>query len=484
MRLNRPLVVGFLFLVVLPVMPCAACFSVVVGKDASTDGAVLVGHNEDDGGPQVVNHYKVPRRSYAAGEYILLRNGGQLQQVEETWAYLWSELPGMSFSDSFVNEWGVCVTSDNCPSREDRPEITEGGINAQLRHLIAQRARSAREGVQLAGQLIERFGYTASGRTYIISDPQEGWIFCAVQGKHWLARRVPDDEVAFVANTYTVRQVDLSDTTHVLASEDIVSYAIKRGWYDPAQQGAFDFAAVYADAGAASHPGNSGRQRMGLNYVTSAPIPPGVELPFAVKPKHRLGVSDVVRILRHKGALTPNCIRRSTESNAAANCSICRGSTQTSFVAQLRRALPREIGLVYWMCLSQPETSVYIPYHWGIASFPFGFSSMSERPTRRTYDKLIHAPFQADPAQAFWTFANFRHKVERLSPEARAQIQAKAQRLEVQALSMQDALEAATRELYTKNQAGATVLLTNYSKGLYLSALEMMSQIISKRSDD
>ena len=84
--------------------PCKACFSIVVGKNASTDGCVIVAHNEDDTAPQIVNHHKVPRRSYPAGAKVTLRNGGSLEQVEQTWAYVWSEMPGMSFSDSYVNE--------------------------------------------------------------------------------------------------------------------------------------------------------------------------------------------------------------------------------------------------------------------------------------------------------------------------------------------------------------------------------------------
>ena len=34
------------------------CSTVIVGKDASASGHVMVGHNEDDGGEQVVNFYK------------------------------------------------------------------------------------------------------------------------------------------------------------------------------------------------------------------------------------------------------------------------------------------------------------------------------------------------------------------------------------------------------------------------------------------
>ena len=247
--------------------PCEACFSIVVGKNASTDGCVIVAHNEDDEAPEVVNHHKVPRHSYPPGSTAKLRNGGSLEQVEQTWAYIWSEMPGQSFSDSYVNEWGVTVASDNCPSREDKPELTAGGIGYMLRRLVVERAKTAREGVLLAGGLVERFGYVDSGRTYIIADPNEGWLLCVVNGKHWLARRVPDDEVAMVANTYTIHRVTLEDKANFLASADIIDYAKSRGWYNPQADDPFDFAKAYANPKAATSPNNTGRQWSGLTCV-------------------------------------------------------------------------------------------------------------------------------------------------------------------------------------------------------------------------
>ena len=164
---------------------CEGCYSIVVGKNASVDGCVIMAHNEDDGLPQIVNHYKISRKKHSYGEKVRLRNGGQLAQVRQTWAYIWSELPGMLFSDSYLNEWGVCIASDNCPSREDKPEITNGGIGYMLRRLVAERAKTAREGVLLAGKLVERFGYIDSGRTYIICDPDEGWL-----ARFWILEHV------------------------------------------------------------------------------------------------------------------------------------------------------------------------------------------------------------------------------------------------------------------------------------------------------
>ncbi len=445
--------------------PCSACFSIIVGKNASLNGCVLVAHNEDDSPPQVVNHHKVPRRTYAPGEMVTLRNGGQVEQVGETWSYLWSEMPGMQFSDSYVNEWGVCVTSDNCPSREDQGELTDGGIGYMLRRLVAERARTARDGVRVAAELVERFGYVASGRTYIIADPEEGWLFCVIQGKHWLARRVGDDEVAMVANTFTVREVDLADTRNVVASKDIVTYASKRGWCKSDEDGRFDFAAVYADPKSAAHPVNYGRQSIGLRYVAANPLAVGSTPPCAVVPSKSLGVADLIKVLRHNGSRLIDTVD-GKEVRCDVSAAICRGSTQTSLVARLGREPVRDLGIVYWVCLSAPETSVFMPFCFGGVGFPAGFRGEAERPSQELFDRKVTSSFRPDASQAFWTFSSFRDKAQALPDEVRAQFLREAETIE---------FEAAERLGRTSKTATA-VQLMDYSDQVYRSALKMMAK--------
>ena len=467
-------------IVFIPAASCEGCFSIVVGKKASADGYVIVAHNEDDTAPQVVNHHKIARKKHAPGEKVHLLNGGQLEQVEQTWAYIWSEMPGMHFSDSYINEWGVSVTSDNCPSREDKPNVTDGGIGYMLRRLVAQRATTAREGVLLAGKLVERFGYIDSGRTYIICDPDEGWLFCVVNGKHWLAQRVEDNEVAMVANTYTIRRVNLSDRGRFLASDDIIEYAKSRDWYNPQTDGPFDFAAVYANPQSASHPSNLNRQRRGLGYVCAEAIPVGRPLPFSVVPRCKTNVSMIMQILRHdnrgKGIISSSVIDNGSEGI----CRICSGATQTSFVAQLRRNMPLDIGIIYWMCLAPPRTSFYIPFYFGISDFPEGFRSESLRPSKRFYDGKVTRPFKADPLQAFWTFSNFYDKVDAASPEVIARVQARAGDIEQKALATQGRFEEVACQMYGKDKAIAAQILAKYSNGLYRSSLAAMEQIIER----
>ena len=464
----------------MPATPCEGCFAVVVGKDASPDGSVIMAHNEDDDPPQIVNHYKVPRKKHASGEKVRLRNGGELDQVEETWSYIWSQMPGVLFSDGYINEWGVSIKSDMCPSREDKPEITDGGIGYMLRRLVAERAKTARDGVRLAGRLVERFGYIFSGRTYIICDPDEGWLFSVVNGKHWMAKRVPDNQVAMMANTYTIHRVDLSDKDNFLASDDIIEYAISRGWHKPQQDGPFDFAAAYADADAASSLYNFGRRWGGLRYVTDKAIPLGPDLPFSVVPRRKVGVADVMQIMRDHHEGTSLQSSSPTKSPHESGRRICVDRTQTSFIVQLRQNMPLDIGIVYWVSLASPCSSTYIPFHFGIADFPAGYSSKSEKPSKNLYEAKINSPFRADPFEAFWTCTNFRINVDSAYRSKIVKVKTLCRKVEKNALALQKPLEEAARSIYKKDKTTAMRILANYSNGVYLSSMEAMRTVLSK----
>jgi len=218
----------------------------------------------------------VPRMRHGPGEVVRLLRGGVLPEVGETYSFIWSEIPGMEFSDTYINEWGVAVASNYCPTREDsyeelvaRGEIVDGGIGYMLRRLVIQRARTAREGVRLAGELIEKFGYTDSGRTLVIADPNEAWLLSIVRGKHWVARRVPDDEVALLPNLHIICEVDLSDTNNFMGSPDIVDYAVRRGWFEPDEGRPFSFRRAYNRSDA-----RDPRQELGQFLVTGR-WPPG-----------------------------------------------------------------------------------------------------------------------------------------------------------------------------------------------------------------
>jgi dipeptidase len=78
-------------------------------------------------------------------------------------------------------------------------------------------------------------GKNASADGSVMFAHNEDAVAPAVNGKHWVAQRVPDDKVAPIPNCYTIQGIDLRDTVNFLGSPDIIEYAITRGWYDPAR---------------------------------------------------------------------------------------------------------------------------------------------------------------------------------------------------------------------------------------------------------
>ncbi len=352
-----------------------SCFSIVVGKAASADGSVLVAHNEDDYGRQLVSIYKVPRQQHGPEERVELSPGAMLPQLPQTYAYLWLEMRGMDFADCFLNEWGVVVASDACASREDGGELTGGGIGYWLRHIVAQRTRTAREAVRLAGSLIEQFGYSSSGRTYVIADPQEGWLLAVVRGKHWLAQRVPDDMVAVLPNYYTIGEVDLADTLNFLGSPDIVAYAQQRGWYHPERDGPFHFARAYSAPGQLVHPSNVQRMWRGVNLLAGHSYELNAQFPFAFRPKRKVSVRDLMAILRDhfEGTeLDKTQGYRKGSPHKMGEHTICAPWTQFGFVAQLRSWLPVAMGAVLYLAPRRPDVQAFVPWYVGTESVPEG----------------------------------------------------------------------------------------------------------------
>ena len=149
------------------------CFSVIAGRMATVDGSVLMAHNEDDSGEQMLNIYVVPAS-------------------DRNLRYIWCEFPGMEVSDVYMNQFGVSIATNGCPSREDKGELTDGGVLYEVRGSVAKYAHSAREAVDIIGSMVETFGYKGSGRSYVVADPVEGWVVITwSSGTRWATQCLP-----------------------------------------------------------------------------------------------------------------------------------------------------------------------------------------------------------------------------------------------------------------------------------------------------
>ena len=73
-------------------MSAQACFTVIVGKDASSTGEIIVGHNEDNDRRILMSQYWVPAATHKKGEMIEYEpTAAKIPQVAKTLGYWWTQ---------------------------------------------------------------------------------------------------------------------------------------------------------------------------------------------------------------------------------------------------------------------------------------------------------------------------------------------------------------------------------------------------------
>lgn len=434
-RLLLSMALTFVLVVGLALPAYADCSTIIVGKNASATGEVLLGHNEDNGGRLVMPLYIMPRMTHEPGEMIVMEEtAAPIPQVEQTWAFIWSETRapgGASYSDAFINEWGVAIVSDNAgTSSETNPELEDGGIGYGIRRIAAERAKTAREAVEIMAELVETYGYRASGRSYQVVDKDEGWMMQIVNGKHYCAQRVPDDEVAFIPNRYTIRKVDMEDTENFIVPDDLITYAIENGWYTPAVPGDysdFDFAKAYQR----NYSTTDIRQRNAYSLLLGREIPEDEELPFSIKLDRKLGVEDVKEVLRYHYEGTDDDLTNGYESTPhyTQNRVICTSTTQESSVIQFRE---NPDFTLYWRTCGRPCVNPYIPIYLSITKVPDGFGWIDPVEGMANHSNAPAEDFDYNPDRAWWTFMDLQHLVDPQYGEVIDEVQKEVFKLEKQ----------------------------------------------------
>lgn len=447
------------------------CFTIVVGRGASADGSVLVAHNEDNPGDPIVDWHKVPRINHLPGQKRALLSGDSIEEPQEAWGYLWISVSKYN-GEQYVNEWGVAITSDSSRSKETNGI---GRIGTSLRRDVIERARTAREAVQIAGSLIEKYGYSDSGRVYAIADPGEAWVLEVVNGKRWIAKRVPDDEMVVIPNYYVIDAVDLKDAAHCLSSPDIIDYAIGKGWYDPTSGKPFNFRRAYGRSDRMEAVFNIARRWMAMSLLSEKYYKFYDEFPFSFKPKKKVGLADLMGILEnhYEGtefemhpAYNHGCPHSSTTTMR-----ICNQLDNFSSIVQLRQWLPVDIGAVMWVAPRYPCLQPYIPWYYGINSISPFYEKEDYRAAITNYlvkDKDYRMLY---PNHGYWTFVDFASKIDSRYGEQAAGVRQWKKAFEADLVKTLAAQERSIIEMYKTNPAAARKTLTELTKGLAEKAL-------------
>jgi dipeptidase len=487
---------NLLVLILISSVCCAAgfgqnCFTVIVGKTASTDGSVFVAHNEDDlNDHNFVDLHKIPRIRHKPGEkQVFLLNSVSTDEVEETYAYFW--ITGSKYAEEqYLNEWGVAVTSN---SSRSKVQNGNGQIDHNLRRIVIERARTAREAVKIAGMLVAQYGYATSGRVYVIADPNEAWVFEVANGKHWIARRVPDDEVAVIPNYYVIDDFQERDTTNYLASPDIVDYAAKNGWFDARKDTIFDFRKVYGHSDRLDAIWNIARKWVILNQLAAEQYDFNADFPFSFTPKHKVGIEILINALsnHYEGTrfacdtlLNFGSPHRRSGLGVKDTMTVCNLYNDYGCITQLRNWLPHEIGNVLWIAPRYPCIQPFIPWYYGINRISSDYEKATGEDALANYNNKSRDYIGLYPDHACWVFDEFANMVDSCYGKEIAGIRAWKEHYQAHVFEAVTEMEAKIVDGYKSDQVGALRMLSDLTNGFAEEALrETKEQIRSMRTN-
>ena len=214
-----------------------SCTTILVGKRASYDGSTLVARNDDSGSGRydpkrfvAVNPDDQPRHYVAEISHVAI----DLPDNPCRYAIVPNALPGRGIlAEAGANIHNVTMSATETIAVNERvlgadpmvelqpavgrpgdanwqPEIPGGIGEEDFISLVLPYVRSAREGVQRLGALLEEYGtYEANG--IAIADADDVWYVETIGGHHWIARRVPDDCYAAIPNQLGLDSFDLDD---------------------------------------------------------------------------------------------------------------------------------------------------------------------------------------------------------------------------------------------------------------------------------
>lgn len=404
------------------------CFTILVGKDASTDGSVFIAHNEDDlNDHNFLDLHKIPRLKYkAAKKYIFLYNRDSIDVPSETNGYFW--ITGSQYvEEQYLNEWGVAITSNSSRSKVINGN---GRIDHNLRRVVIERARTAREAVKISGSLIDNYGYASSGRVYLIADPNEVWVLEVANGKHWIAKRVPDDEVAIIPNYYVIDNFIKSDTLNYLSSPDIIDYAVTNGWYNPQIDKSFNFRKVYCHPDRFNAIWNIARKWVIINQFSEKQYKFNEDFPFSIKPKQKISIQLLMDALQNHyenteyendSSIKNNSPHKRNGFSVKDTMNVCNLYNDYACITQLRSWLPGDIGNISWIAPRYPCIQPFIPWYYGIKKISSSYEKEAYTEALENYNNKNRNYISIYPDHACWIFDDFANYADsRYSKEIKA----------------------------------------------------------------
>ena len=291
-----------------------ACTNLIVGKNASADGSVIVSYSADDFGSfGYLRHFAAGK--HGKGSMRPVYNwetnnyAGEIEEAAETYNVIGN-----------MNEHQLTITETTFGGRPELVDSTGLLDYGSLIYITLQRAKTAREAIRVMTDLIDRYGYNSGGESFTIADENEAWVMDLIgkgpgrKGAVWVAMRVPDDCICAHANQSRIRRFPMDDPENCLYAKDVVELAREKGYYK-GKGSDFSFCEAYAPADFSAlrfcearvwsffNRYAEGMDRY-LPYASGEDLQ-GEPMPLFVRPERKLSVQDVKDMMRDHYEGTP-----------------------------------------------------------------------------------------------------------------------------------------------------------------------------------
>ncbi|MCK5742400.1 MAG: C69 family dipeptidase, partial [Chlorobi bacterium] len=351
--------------------------------------------------------------------------------------------------------------------------------------LALERAKTAREAVHVITSIADQYGYASEGESFSIADPNEAWILEMVgtgtggEGAIWVALKIPDGYISGHANMARIGEFPLNDPVNCRYSENVIKFAIEKGYYNPKSGQPFRFNEAY-------NPATPERlkyceSRVWSMFRRAAPslnlsadyhrgVPGAERYPLWIMPDKKLELTDIIAIMRDHYEDTPFDMTAGIEAGPFGNPNrnrplsyeidgeqyswerpISTYNTSWSFIAQMRSFMPNEIGGLIWFGEDDTYFTCYTPIYSCATSIPKPFHSGSLK--------------QFSPDCAWWIFNLVSNYTNLRWSDAVKDVQKVQSEIENKVIARQKAIESAALELYKTDKELAAEFLTDYTAG-------------------
>lgn len=411
-------------LLCLPSVPEAdACTNILVSKGASADGSCMISYAADSH-TLFGELYFRPAADWPEGAMLDVREWdtgkylGQIPQVRHTYQTVGN-----------MNEHQLIIGESTFGGRPELYDSTGIMDYGSLIYVALQRARTAREAIDIIVDLANTYGYCSSGESFSIADKDEVWVMELIgkgfrasedgnarKGIVWVARRLPDGYICAHANQSRISTFPLDDPENCLYSPDVISFAREMGYFDGRDED-FSFCDAYNPLNFGSMRGCEARAWAAFNILCDGQFTfedengnlvtrnsydyidyamgydASKRFPLFVRPERKLTVKDVADVMRDHFEGTP--MDMTTDIGAGGNAlpyrwrpmdfeyegqlyvnerAIATQQTGFWFVGQSRGWLPDVIGGLLWFGTDDAATSYLTPIYTNITKVPECFA--------------------------------------------------------------------------------------------------------------